>query len=65
MREYSGERKAKGEDVVVCEKIGSQSMLVKCIVLRILNDEESAKGQPCVFSGAIIRFMGNGDTAGY
>ena len=65
MREYSRERKAEGEDFVVCKKIGSQSVLVKYIVFRILNDEESAKGQPGIVSGALIRLVGNGDAAGY
>ena len=44
MGKGSGERKAEGEDVMICEKIGSQSELVKRIVFRILNDEERAKG---------------------
>lgn len=45
MEEYSRERKAEGENPMVCEEIGSQSVLVKCIVLGILNNEEGAKGQ--------------------
>lgn len=42
MGEYGRERKAEGEDVVVREKIVSQSVLVKCIFFGILNDEEGA-----------------------
>lgn len=65
MREYGRERKAEGEDVVVCQKIGSESVLVKCIVFGILNDEEGAKGQLRAVFGAAICFMGSGDAVGY
>lgn len=43
MGEYGRERKAESEDIVVCEKNSSQSVLVKCIVFGILNDEQGAK----------------------
>ncbi len=43
MGEYSRQRKAECEDVVVCEKIGSQSVLVKYIVFRVLNDKQGAE----------------------
>ena len=43
MGEYSRQRKAEGEDVVVCEENGSQSVLVKYVVFRILNDEQGAE----------------------
>lgn len=65
MGQYRRERKPEGEDVVVCEKIGSQSMLVECIVLGILNNEEGAKRQLGIDLRATICFMGSGDTAGY
>lgn len=65
MGECGGERKAEGEDVMICEKIGSQSVLVKRIVFRILNDEEGAKRQRSVVLEVAVRFMGSGDTAGY
>lgn len=50
---------------MVREKIGSQSVLVKCIVFGILNNEEGAKRQLGIDLGAAICFMGGGDTAGY
>lgn len=65
MGECGGERKAEGEDIMVCEKIGSQSMLVKRIVFWILNDEKGAKGQLSAVFGVAVGFMGSGDTAGY
>lgn len=64
MGEYGRERKAEGEDTMVCKKIGSQSVLVKCVVFEILNDEEGAKGQLRAGFGAAICFMGSGDAAG-
>lgn len=43
MGEYGRKSQAEGEYVVICEEIGSQSVLVKCIVFGILNDEQSAE----------------------
>ena len=43
MREYCRQRKAEGEDVVVCEKISSQSVLVEYIIFGILDDEQGAQ----------------------
>ena len=65
MGEHCRERKAEGEDAVVGKKIGSQSVLVKCIVFGILNDEEGTKGQLSVVFGAAICFVGSGDAARY
>lgn len=50
---------------MVCEKIGSQSVLVKGIVFEILNNEEGAKRQLSIDLGAAICFMGSGDSPGY
>lgn len=44
MAEHGRESQAEGEYVVVCEKTGSQSVLVKCIVFGILDDEQGAEG---------------------
>lgn len=65
MGEHYRERKAEAEDVVVCKKIGTQSVLVKCIVFGILNDKEGTKGQMSVVFGAAICIMGSGDAARY
>lgn len=65
MGEYGGERKAEGEDVVFCEKIGSQSMLVKCIVFEILNDEQGAEGKLGRILRSPICFVSGGDAARY
>lgn len=65
MDEYTRESEAKGKDVVISEKDSCQSVLVKCIVLRILNDEEGTKGQTSAVFGAAVCFMGSGDAARY
>ena len=65
MGQYSSEGKAERVDVVIREETISQSELIKCVVLGILNDEEGAKGQLGVGFGAAICFMGSSDAARY
>ena len=43
MGEYGRKSQAEGEYVVVCEKNGGQSVLVKCVIFGILNDEQGAE----------------------
>ena len=64
MRQYSSEGQAEGDDLVICEKSGSESMLVKGVIFGILNDEEGTEGQLWIVFGTAIRCVGSGDPLG-
>ena len=61
MRQDGSEGEAEGDDLVICEKIGSESVLVKGVVFGILNDEEGTKWQLRIVFGAAVRYVGSGD----
>ena len=61
MRQYGSEGEAEGDDLVICEKVGSESVLVKGIVFGILNDEEGTEWQLGIVFGTAIRYVRSSD----
>ena len=61
MRQDGSEGEAEGDDLVICEKIGCESVLVKSVVFGILNDEEGTKWQLRIIFGTAICYVGSGD----
>ena len=61
MRQYGSEGEAEGGDLVMCKKVGSESVLIKGVVFGILNNEEGTKWQLKSVFGTAICFVSNGD----
>ena len=61
MRQYGSEGEAEGDDLVICEKMSSESVLVKGVIFGILNDEEGTEWQLRIVLGTAICQVGSDD----